>query len=447
MNRLDPLFTPQSIALVGASPHRESPGGIVLDNLGRFPGRLYPVNPRCAELAGAPCYPSPAALPEPVDLAVILRPAAEVPAILAELAGRAACAVVVSAGFAEVGRSELQEELVAAARNAGIRLLGPNCLGVYNPWRRLDTLFLPRERLPRPRRGNVAVVSQSGAVLVSFLDALAGMGCGVSLAANYGNAADIDVPELYDYLAADSRTDLVVSYLESVGDGRRFLAAATALNRMKPLLLLKAGKGAGGQRAAFSHTGRLAGRYEVFSSLLRQAGIPEIGSYDRLLEAVRALSRQRPAGGNRVAIVTNAGGFGVLATDESLRLGLDPAPLPEELAAQLHRVFPPFYAVGNPLDLTGQVSDDDYRLALAHLADRYDGFLVIALAGVAGITPRLAGILTDFHHTCGKPVVATIGQGRLAPLLTRRIERAGIPVYATPEGGMRGLGTLLGGAP
>lgn len=443
MTGLDRLFCPRSVALVGASSDPGKPAGIALANLARFRGRFYPVNPRCDELQGLPCYPSVRALPETVDLSVIMRPAPEVPASVREHRGKARCVLVVSAGFAETGERALQEELAAAVREAEVRLLGPNCLGVFSPSCRLDTFFLPPGGFRRPGRGNCAVVSQSGAVVVSILDAVGRMGVGISRAINYGNAVDIDAPEVYDHLADDAATELVVSYLESVGDGRRFVAAAQRLSAAKPLLVLKGGKGSGGGAAAYSHTGRLAGSYEVFSSILRMAGIREVHDFDGLLDATRALSRQRPSGGKRICIVTNAGGAGVLAADESLRQGLELPPLPDRVRSSLRGAFPPFYTIANPVDLTGQVHDDEYRIALDAIGDKYDGFLVIALTGVAGITLGLAPILDAFRATNGKPLVAHIAQGGAAGKLTPLLERSGIPVYSTPERAVRGLRALL----
>jgi len=248
MNTLSPLFTPRSIALIGATADKEKLGGIIFRNLLRFRGRLHPVNPYGLEILGSPSFPSPTDLPEMVDLAVIVRPASEVPGLVRSLKGKARCAVVVSAGFAEVGETSLQEDVAAAGREAGVRLLGPNCLGVFSPARRLDTFFLPMERLRRPKRGAMAVVSQSGAVLITVLEALARRGIGVSAAVNYGNAIDIDAPEIYDHLADDPDTSVVIAYLESVGNGRRFIEAARHLAGRKPLVIPRGEGGEGRKR-------------------------------------------------------------------------------------------------------------------------------------------------------------------------------------------------------
>ncbi len=443
MKELERLFFPKTVALVGASPDGAKLGGIVLRNLLSLKGRVFPVNPRYDEILGLHSFPSAGSLPEPVDLSIIMRPAAEVPGILAELRGKTHFALIVSAGFAETGAAGLQSEIVRIASEAGVRLVGPNCLGVYNPFHRLDTMFLPHESMKRPKRGNVAVVSQSGAMMICLLDAIRVANTGVSRAVNYGNAADLDAPEVYEYLADDDGTAVVVSYLESVSDGRRFLEAARFLSRRKPLLVLKAGKGEGGSAAAFSHTGRLAGNYGVFRSLLAHYGIREVAGFDELLDAAKAVSYQRPAPGTRVCIITNGGGSGVLAADECARHGLQLAGLPEDVRQALKNTFPSFYTVANPVDLTGQVRDDDYREALFALRDHFDGFVVIALTGVAGVTLRLGDHLREFRETVRKPLVVHIAQGGVAPRLIPLVEKAGIPVYPSPERAVRGLAALL----
>jgi len=443
MTDLDSLFSPKSVALIGATASEEKLGGIVLKNLLGLKGELYPINPSYPDLMGHKAYPSIGDLPRTVDLSIIMRPAAEVPDLLRRHAGRARFALIVSAGFAEVGALELQEEIERIGRETGIRIIGPNCLGVYNPRHGLDTMFLPHSLLKKPGKGNVAIVSQSGAVVVCLLETVRQAKLGVSKVINYGNAVDLDAADVYEYLAGDGETEVVISYLESVGDGRRFIEAARTLSDAKPLLVLKAGKGASGQKAAVSHTGRLAGSYEVFRSVLRQFRIREAVDYESLLDGAKALSLKRPALGKRICVITNGGGSGVLAADECVRVGLEVTPLPEPVANELRASFPSFYAIGNPLDLTGQVRADDYRVALDAVREAYDGFVVIALTAVAGVTMEVAEIVRDFCMTTDRPVVVHTAQGGISPKLTRLLEKSKIPVYPSPERAVRALGMLL----
>ncbi|MDI6745133.1 MAG: CoA-binding protein [Thermodesulfovibrionales bacterium] len=448
---LDSLFKPKSIALIGAAHTEEKLGGVILKNLLKFKGAVYPVNPKYSELMGLKAYPSALDIPEPVDLAIIMRPASEVSGILRELAGKTKSVIIASSGFAEIGENELQDEVIKAGKEAGVRILGPNCMGIYNPHHKLDTFFLPYERLKRPKKGNVAVVSQSGAILSCLLGELEISNTGVSKAIGYGNAVDINEADIYEYLAKDKTTGVVISYIESLSDGKKFIEKAKILSEKKPLLILKAGKGLSGQAAAFSHTGRLAGRYEVFHSILRQFGVREVEDFDVLIDATKALAFQGRATsekkkgkiGNRVLIITNGGGSGVLAADECMRQGLDVAKLPDDKTDKLKEIFPHFYGINNPIDLTAQVRDEDYVITLNELKDDYDGFLVIALSNVYGITERLPEMIKACRADINKPIVFHIAQSGIAKKLTALFEKAKIPVYPSPEKAARALKALL----
>lgn len=301
MNSLDPFFKPKSIALIGAAHTETKLGGVILKNLLKFRGKIYPVNPKYPELMGIKSYPSVSDIPEPVDLGIILRPSPEVPTILRELSGRTRGILIMSSGFAEIGETALQAEVQRLGRELGVRILGPNCMGIYNPHQKLDTFFLPTSRVQRPKKGNVAVISQSGAILSCLLSAVRDANTGISKAVGYGNAVDVSESDLYEYLAYDRSTTVVVSYIESVTDGRRFVESAKGLLKKKSLVILKAGKGSSGQAAAFSHTGRLAGRYEVFHAIVTQSGIREVTDFDELMDATKALSYQMPSGENGCA--------------------------------------------------------------------------------------------------------------------------------------------------
>ncbi len=442
---LEPLFKPRSIALIGASHTEEKLGGVIMKNLLKFKGGLYPVNPKYNEIMGLKSYPSAEAIPD-VDLAIIMRPAKEVPDVIRKLNGKTKIIIISSSGFAEIGEEALQDEIKEILRGKDIRVLGPNCMGVFNPHYRLDTFFLPYERLSRPKKGNITVVSQSGAILSCLLSSIRAIKKGVSKAIGYGNALDIDESDLYDYLRDDPETDIIISYIESIKDGRKFIEKAESLSKKKPLVILKAGKGATGQRAAFSHTGRLAGRYEVFNSILRQFGINEVDNFDDLVDSIKSLScypKAFKSNTKNILIITNGGGSGVLAADECMRLGIELKPLPEEKAKRLKEIFPPFYGINNPIDLTAQVVDSDYITALTELKEYYDGFLLIALPNVNGITLELANMIREFKKTIDKPIVFHIPQDGVANRLIKLLEKINIPVYPSPERAVRAMNVLL----
>ncbi len=440
---LDPFFNPRSVALIGAAHTEQKLGGIVLKNLLRFRGKVYPVNPKYGELMGLKAYRTFAELPEPVDLSIIMRPAAEIPEVLTEQKDRVKCTIIVSSGFAESGDTGLQDGIKRIGKEWGVRIIGPNCIGIFNPRRSLDTLFLSHQRLKRPKRGNVALLSQSGAVISSLLETVRESNTGVSKSVGYGNAVDVDESELYDYFAGDKDTDVVVSYIESVGDGRRFVEAAKRLSAEKSLILLKAGKGTSGQAAAFSHTGRLAGRYEVFTSIVKRFGIHEAMDFDELMDATKALSFQRPEKGTRVCIITNGGGAGVLAADECMKRGLEVPRISTSKIDTLKGHFPYFFSLNNPIDLTVQAKDDDYRTVLDLLKDEYDGFLVIAMTAASTITEKLGELIKDFRRHSDKAIVFHIPYARPARRLIKLLEKSKTPVYPSPERAVKGLKAIL----
>jgi acyl-CoA synthetase (NDP forming) len=440
---LDYLFKPKSIVLIGAAHSEEKLGGVILKNLLKFRGKVYPVNPNYPELMGLKTYSSAQDIPDSVDLTIIMRPASEVPEILRGLKDKTMCVIIASSGFAEIGQNELQDEVRKIGKEIGVRILGPNCMGLYNPYQRLDTFFLPYERLKRPKKGNVAVVSQSGAILSCLLGAVKEANTGISKAIGYGNAIDIDESDLYGYLAEDEQTQVVISYIESVGDGRKFIEKAKVLSYKKPFIILKAGKGLSGEKAAFSHTGRLAGKYEVFNSIVRQFGIKEARDFDELIDATKALSYQRPSKGNKVCIITNGGGSGVLAADECMRQGLDVAKLPDDKAERLKQAFPYFYGINNPIDLTAQVRDEDYITALNELRDDYEGFVIIALPNVMGITEGLVDMIKRAKADINKPLVFHIPANGVARRIISLLEKMKIPVYPSPERAVKGLKALF----
>ncbi len=446
---LDNLFAPRSVCLVGASHSEDKLGGVVLKNLlGKRDLKIYPVNPVYDSLMGVPALREISALPG-ADLAIIIRPAPEVSGILKELKGKTRFAIIVSAGFSEAGHDDLQQEVKKTAASAGIQILGPNCMGIYNTGSGLDTFILPSDRVPRPKRGNIGFTTQSGAVLSLIFEYFHASGTGISAAAHYGNAAGLDECDFYSYFAGDKNTKAVISYLESIRDGRRFLESAGKLAAEgKPLLVLKAGKGHAGQSAAFSHTGRLAGSYGVFSSVLRQFGITEAMDLEELADGARGLSVSKAnplkAAGRKILVLTNGGGAGVLAADEFARRGIELPPLPAESERLLREKLPDFYGFGNPFDLTAQVRDEDYGIVLDELHPHYDGFLIIALSAVRGVTEGLAGILAAFSLHTVKPVVLHIGTDPVAGTIAAGAEAAGIPVFSTPERAAKVLGVLLG---
>ena len=445
------LFSPDSIAVVGASPRPGSVGRAVLENLlSGFKGRIYPVNPKYDTILGLRSYRSVLEVPEAPDL-VVVTVRAELVSGIAEDAGRrgARGLVVVSGGFAESGPEgeRLERELVGIVRRYGMRLVGPNCIGVYDARSGVDTFFIPRSRMRRPPLGRIAVVSQSGAFLTTFMDYIASEGVGIVRAINIGNKADVDEVDLLDYLSSLADNNVIMMYLEDVKPGRGqdlIRASIRARRRGKMVVLLKGGRTESGSRAASSHTAALAGDYRVFSAIARQAGMIETDGPVDFLDAAKALVYGRLPRGGRVAVLTHAGGPGVIATDLLSSSGLEVPLLPEETRERLREVFPRRVAVSNPVDLTGDATEEDYRRALEILLDDplTDMIYVIVYIQPPTISGSVEHALVGAERTGRKPLVIVTGGSPEGEQLYDRLRRQGLLAYTRLEGGVSGARAL-----
>jgi len=443
MTELDALFSPRAVALLGASRDPAKLGHRLLKNLADhgYAGSIYPVHPGGEPILGYPTLRQIADLPERLDLALVSLPAPSVVPAVKALAGRGVrAAVILSSGFGEVnaeGRAS-EEELLAIARSSGMRLLGPNCMGVYSSHDRLNGTYfweLPREP------GAISVVSQSGAFGGLLFRHLGSLGLGVAKFASIGNQVDLGVEELFEYLAGDPETGLIACFLEAVRDGRRFVEAARRATAVKPVVVLKGGRTGSGGRAAGSHTGALAGSLPVYEAAFRRGGIVAVRESEEFFDAIHALavSRGRLPRDERLAIVTVSGGPSVVAADVAEGIGLQVPPLPEALQSELRRVLPSFAATGNPVDLTPQVSPSAIApAALLLLGSELASGAVAVNVGLD--LPEFADGLIQAAQAHGKALVAFAAD---TPEVTRRFADAGVPVLPNPERAVRAYRALF----
>ncbi|MGH8597950.1 MAG: acetate--CoA ligase family protein, partial [Gammaproteobacteria bacterium] len=385
-DRLDAIFRPKSVAVIGASNRDGSVGNAIFKNilLGGYCGTLSPVNPNATSIAGVRAYRDVGEIPDDVDLALIIVPAASVPAVL-DQCGRIGVrgAVVVSAGFKEIGPegAEMERRAVWTAHRYRMPLIGPNCLGVINT--ETDVMLNASFARAMPKRGNIAFVSQSGALCAGILDYARGRDIGFSKFISFGNKADVTEVDLLRYLAEDDATDLILMYLETLADGRAFIQLAREITgeiaHRKPILAIKSGRTLQGAAAARSHTGALAGSDAVYDAVFAQAGILRVDTVEELFDFAVGFSRQPLPKGNRFAIVTNAGGPGIMATDAAIRYGLELATLRPETLESLKAKLPPTANLSNPVDVIGDATSDRYESAVkAVLADpSVDGLVVL----------------------------------------------------------------------
>ncbi|TAM55365.1 MAG: GNAT family N-acetyltransferase, partial [Acidobacteria bacterium] len=408
---LDAILRPRSLAVIGASSRAESLSGRLLGNLlaAGYAGKVYPINPKAAAVGPLACYPNLAALPGPPDLAVVMVPRDAVSATVAEcLESGVGGLVVITAGFREGGEAgaALERALRARVRAAGVRMIGPNCMGVINtdPAVRMDASFTPAPALP----GGVAFASHSGALGVAMLEAAREAGLGFSQFVSLGNSADVDVNDLLEVWERHAPTRVIMLYLESLPDPERFLALARRINRSKPVVVFKGGRTAAGQRAASSHTGALAAGDTAVDALLRQAGVARAGTLEEMFGVALALASCSPPSGRRVAVVTNAGGPAIAATDALADHGLTLAELAPETQRRLRAFLPPEAAVANPVDMLPSATPDDFRRAVElALADGgVDAALTITVTPIMVTPPAIAAGIAAVRPLAAKPVLS-----------------------------------------
>lgn len=445
---LNRLFAPRSIAVFGASDRAGSVGSILFRNLreGGFKGRLYPVNPKHRKVQDQPAFRNLAAIGKPVDLAVIATPATSVPGIIAEC-GEAGvrAAVVLSAGFGEAGAGDngerLQRELVEAARQHGVRVLGPNCLGIMRPDVGLNATFSHNIA----RRGKLALVSQSGALCTAVLDWAQAEGIGFSAMVSVGDAADVDFGDLLSYLALDPWTRSILLYVEGIRDARSFLSGLRIAARMKPVVVVKAGRHAGGSQAAMSHTGAMIGGDDVFHAALRRAGAVRAYTIKQLFNAAEILAGgERRLRGNRLAIVTNGGGPGVMATDRAAELGVELAELGPATLQALDQALPAHWSHANPVDVLGDAGPERYGDAVsACLRDPgVDGVLAMLTPQAMTDAEGAAGAVIEAARTGSKPLITCWMGGPHVAGAHELFNRQGIPHLETPESAVEAFAYL-----
>ena len=431
------LFNPQSVALIGASNRPRSVGATVMRNLlaSGFAGPILPVNPKHKAVAGVLAYPDVASLPLAPDLAVVCTPPRTVPGLIAELGSRGTrAAVVITAGLDQErdqqGQS-LQQATLAAARSYGLRLLGPNCVGLMVPGIGLNASFAHTQPLP----GAIAFVTQSGALATVVLDWAKADGIGFSSFISLGNSVDIDFGDVLEYLGRDPATQAILLYIESIRDAPKFIKAAQAAARTKPIIAVKAGRVSEGAQAAFSHTGALAGADDVFEAALRRAGILRVDTVEDLFNAVATLARTRPLPGERLAIFTNGGGPGVMATDALVLRGGSLATLAPTTLQRLDSFLPANWSHGNPVDIIGDALPARYVQTLQALLDDPSADAVLFIHSPSAIVPshEIALELAPTIQAAQRNVL-TCWLGRESTAAARRIcAEAGIPTYDTPE--------------
>jgi acetyltransferase len=433
---LEALFNPGSIAVIGASADEKKVGHAVLNNLIRFKfkGSLYPVNPSCSEILGLRAYARVSGIGRNVDLAIIVIPSRFVPASLRECA---ACgikaSIVISAGFKEAGKDGtlLEEELKAIGKEQGIRILGPNCLGLINTANDMNATFAA-DMLPR---GRIGFFSQSGAMGIAIMDWAIGNDVGFSKFISLGNKADLSEIDFIEYFMSDPDTSLILGYIEDVVDGRRFMEIAAKATRVKPVILLKSGGTEAGARAASSHTGALAGSDTAFDAAFRQTGVMRAQGVQDLFDTALAFAEGKIPAGKGLLVITNAGGPGIIAADTAERLGVELPHMTRESITEMAKKLPPNATVFNPVDVIGDATSERYAAVLEQAVrdPNVDGILVILTPQAMTDMEKTADVVIAAARSTDKPVIASfMGEKRVRPAIDR-LKGARVPNFSYPE--------------
>ena len=444
MHDLDPFFKPKSVAVVGATPLPGKIGNILIENLysDGYRGKIFLVNPNYKEILGIPCYPTVLDCPETPQMAVIVVPAKVVPEVL-EQAGQKGvkAATIISAGFSEgdAEGKEREKTVLEIARKHGMRLVGPNSLGVISPHWKLNASFARMA----PLEGAIAFFSQSGAFCTAAIEYSVGEMLGFSAFVSSGNKADADDADFVKYFAADPKTKCIAAYMESTRKGPELFQALDRASRKKPIVILKSGRSPRGAKAATSHTGALAGSDASFDAVFKQTGVYRAKTMFELFDAAQALSGQPPMLGDGIAIVTNAGGMGVIATDCASDLELLLADLSRETLDAIGKVCPPTWSWGNPIDIIGDADTARYAnvLQVVGQAPEVKGILVIAARQAATNLFQIAKWISITAKLSGKPTVACFA-GIEDPESEQFLDGKGIPVMSVPERAITALHAL-----
>lgn len=447
MNKLNYFFKPKTVAVIGASRSQMKIGHVIYRNFieGSFKGKVYPVNPKSEKIIGRKCYSKITHIKDNIDLAVISIPADFVPKALEECGRKGVKAVIIiSGGFKESGRADLEKKIENIGKKHKMRIVGPNCIGVYDPKSGVDTVFLPRYKLGRPKTGNIAFITQSGAVGSVVIDWMSRKGYRISKFISYGNAVDVDEADLMEYLVKDKKTKVICAYFEGVKEGRKFFDITKKIAGKKPIVVLKGGVTAAGTKAVSSHTGSLAGSAEVYSAAFNQAGVIQAKDMEELFDFARTLSSHPKPKGNRIQIITDGGGFGVLLADHVINNGLKLARMSKKTTESLRKKMPSYVIIKNPIDLTGDADVNRYQNALNVVVEdpNVDMIGLIVLLQV----PRLGGDVVDTIintvKSSEKPIFVISAGGEYTEVLKKTMEDIGIPTFSYPESAAKSMRVL-----
>lgn len=444
------FFDPKCIAVIGASRNPSKVGHVIVKSLldGGFKGKVIPINTEAESILGLKAYPSVSKVYEKINLGIVSVPAKFVLSVVKECNRKGVKdVIVVSAGFAEVGNHELEEDLKKYLNKNKMRCIGVNCLGVFDAYNNIDTLFLPRYKLRRPKAGGIGFVCQSGAVGSATLDIATQKGHRFSKFISYGNATQIDESDLIEYLGNDDKTKVICLYLEGVRNGDKFFQTVKSVSKKKPIVVLKGGLSERGQQATMSHTGSLAGKKEVYFGVFKQAGMINADSLEEMFHIASLVGKDVHLKGARVQIITNGGGYGIISTDNIVdSKNLEMAQLTDATVKRLRESFSTNVNISNPLDLVADATTDSYRIALeACISDKnVDVILLIVLYQTPLVKEDVVEVISGAHRQTKKPIVVVSTGSEFTEMLSESLREDGVSTFNFPEDAIKAIDKLMG---
>lgn len=439
-------FTPRSIAVIGASQDSSKMGYAVMHNLLHFPGQLYPVNNKRSEIQGLKAYPTISAIPAPVDMAVVTVPAVNVPSVVEECGAKGVpMVIIVTAGFKEMGPAgkALEDRIVAIAKGHGTRLIGPNCLGIIVPPRGIDTTYVHQS----PRPGNIAFISQSGAIINTVVDWSLAQNIGFSNVISVGNQCDLDFLDYLQYVEKDPKTKAIIMYIEQINDGKTFMEVVSKVAQSKPVIAIKSGSSHRGSAAASSHTGSLSGSYDVYMEAFRKSGVIAVHTLTGAFLAARMLAHpKRYPKGKRAVVITNAGGFAVLSSDYAERYGIELIDLPADVIDELNAFLPEFWNKGNPIDLLGDATEKRFEKTFDVLikhGDLWDIAFIVDFPNLVLTSEHLARQILRFSEKTENRLIATMLGGDSMNAGREMLKEHDIPSFDELDYTYRVVGRVL----
>ncbi|MDP3918770.1 MAG: CoA-binding protein [Nanoarchaeota archaeon] len=431
------FFNPRSIAVIGASKKKDKIGRIIFDQLNpKF--KTYPINPSTKNIAGVKTYSSVSEIKGNIDLAIIAIPSQLVIQSVEDCGKKGIQhVIIITSGFKEIGNVRLEYELYKTLEKYNIKCMGPNCLGAFDAHSGLDSLFLPVKKLTRPKKGNISFITQSGAVGSAILDLFAFEEFGFAKFISYGNATNLDESDYLEFLGKDKDTKIICMYLEGIKDGQRFLKVAKNIN--KPIIIIKGGKSERGAKATLSHTGALAGSWQIYKGVFKQSGAIVVDSMEEMFHIAKLFQNLPKSQGKRVQVVTNGGGYGIVATDTLEKEQLPMSNLTQTSKEYLKKHVPKIVTISNPIDLVGDATNERYDIALKTVMRdaNVDLILLILLHQTPNIDEGMINILKKYKNR--KPLVVVSTGGEKTQKLSKEVEELGFPVFSFPEQAIKAL--------